>query len=726
MKRILLFICCALTFVFSNSRADEGMWLTMLVERLNYVDMQKMGCKLTPEEIYSVNNACLKDAIVGLGNTDSPLGFFCTGEIISNEGLMLTNHHCGYESIQKHSNVDHDYLGNGFWAMTREEELPNEDMTASFLIRVEDVTEKVLSGVKDNMKESSRDAIIKDNMSKIQAAATKDTKYNASVKSFFEGNEYYLFVYQVYEDVRLVGAPPSSIGKFGGDVDNWMWPRHTGDFSMFRIYASKENEPAPYSVENVPLKPKYSLPVSIKGIKKDDFAMIMGYPGSTDRFLTSEGVRMEIENSGPVNVKVLGKKLEVMKKFMDADKVVDIQLANTYATTSNSWKYYLGEVEQLQRNNVAARKEVLEKEFTEWVKNDTKRIEKYGGALFDIKAGYEELKKYKKVASYIELGGFEGPSFILAGLNGGAYSMLNALKTAPDDAITLASVGLEMQQAADEFYKEFHKPTEVNVFVEIMKILETDVPAEYQPEFFKTVKGKFKGDWQKYADNLFAKSMFVNREILNRFVSKPSLKTMLADPCFIVLIDFLNKYFELDDLTSRSDEKIKKGYRLYIAGLREMQTEKKFYSDANSTQRLTFGQVKDYAPVDAVEYKWFTTLDGVVEKNDPDDDDFQVPEKLIDLFNKGDFGAYAESNYMPVCFLTTNDITGGNSGSPVLNGNGELIGVAFDGNWEAMSGDIFFETEVQRTICVDVRYVLFIIDKFAGAGHLVKEMEIRK
>ncbi len=713
MKRILILFFVLIT---GFSRADEGMWLPLLVERLNYVDMQKEGLKLTPEEIYSINHSSLKDAIIQFGNG-------CTGEMISSQGLVLTNHHCGYGSIQSHSTVEHDYLADGFWAMNLNEELPNEGLTARFLVRIEDVTQNILSQLTAGMTEAERSAKIAELSKTIQNDATKGTGYEARVASFFNGNEFYLFVYEVFRDVRLVGAPPSSIGKFGADTDNWMWPRHTGDFSMFRVYASADGKPADYSKANVPLKPKHHLPVSLNGYEKGDFAMIMGYPGSTDRYLTSWGVKLAIETSNPTIVKIRERKLGIMREDMDANREVGIKYSSKYAQISNYWKYFIGQTRGLKRLKVLDDKQKIEAEFAAWVNAAPDRKDKYGTALSDIEAAYKVMEQYTLQRWYFIESVMRGAEIM--SLAQSFSSLGNELKAEQPSAEKIAKMKESLGKSAEKHFKNYNQPTDYKLLKAMLEMYYQNVPAEQQPGAFRDMVSKFKGDFGKIADHIFRKSVFADQMKVDAFLAKPSLKVLEKDPAYNLMKVMVEKYRENQKLMESSNEMLERGNRLFVAGLREMQPERKFYPNANSTMRLTYGSILDYIPADAVHYNYYTTLKGVMEKEDPDNWEFVVPAKLKELYEKKDFGPYAMADgVMPVAFLSTTDITGGNSGSPVLNGNGELIGLAFDGNWEAMSGDIAFEPELQRTISVDIRYVLFIVDKYAGAGNIIKELTI--
>ncbi|GAB4314663.1 MAG: S46 family peptidase [Bacteroidales bacterium] len=700
---------------------DEGMWLPIFVERLNYVDMQAMGLHLTAEEIYSINNSSLKDAVVGLSTSGNPTGYFCTGEIVSDQGLLFTNHHCGYDIIQQHSSLEHDYLKDGFWARSFDEELPNEALSASFLVRMDDVTDSILSQLSDTMSEGDRSRIIRQISSQLEENASENGKYNVVVKSFFEGNEFYRFVYEVYTDVRLVGAPPSDIGKYGGDTDNWMWPRHTGDFSIFRVYSAPDGSPANYSEDNVPLKPKHHLPVSLKGVKKDDFAMIWGYPGNTQRYMTSYGVRFALDHYNPAFIDVLGRRLEIMKEGMDADRDVNIKYASTYAGLANYWKYLIGQSRGVKRLNVVGKKEAIEKEFLAWVEQDPARKEKYGDALDLIREAYKQNETGFKPLIYYSLG-LMGPGIVsyareFTQLEG----LLKQMKENPDAANNAIEL---LKEGIDEHFKDYHAPTDQNLLAGMYEQFFNEIPQDQHPSFFAEINKKYKGDFNEWAEEVFERSIFAYPDRVEAFLNNPSAKKLAKDPAFKLAKEVMAGMMGAMGGYQQAQQKISKGNRLFVAALREMHPDKVYYPDANSTMRLTYGSVQDYYPADAVHYDYVTHLYGVMEKEDPDNPEFIVPEKLKELFNKKDYGRYGEDGKLVTCFLTTNDITGGNSGSPVINGNGELIGLAFDGNWEAMSGDIAFEPELQRTICVDIRYVLFIIDKYAGATNLIDELTI--
>ena len=703
-------------------KADEGMWLPMLLGEATYKNMVECGIKLTPEQIYNANNSSLKDAIVALG------GGFCTGEIISDQGLMMTNHHCGFGTIQANSSTENDYLTDGFWAMTKEQEIP-ADFGVWFLNDISDVTDQVLEGVEDGMDEGERNSIIRKNMSALKTTASEGKNkddFAVQVKSFYYGNLYYMFTYNIFNDVRLVGAPPSSIGKFGGDTDNWMWPRHTGDFTMFRVYADKENKPSSYSQDNKPLKPKHSLPVSIAGVQDGDYAMIMGYPGSTDRFLTSWGVKQAVDVEQPARVKIRGIKLDIMDQEMSKSQKVRIQYASKYARVSNYWKYFIGQSEQLVKNKVFDKKQKIENSFSAWYKSNG--LDKtYSESLPLIENALKNSSKYTIPKVYFQeaVVGSELILFMLRNL-----SPRTPLFKALDSGEGVEDAKDNLLKVAESFYKDYNATIDENTLAAILSLYANDVPKEFQPELLISLNDKYKGDFKKFASNYFKKSPFKSYDLLKAWLTsdKLSVKMIEKDLVYQLKNEFLDVYrSKVITPSSNFDSDYKKGMRLFVDGLQKMGMNKA--SDANSTMRFTYGNVLPYDPADAVHYDFYTTLEGVMQKEVITKDknhEFYVPQRLKDLYNAKDFGPYArkEDGKLPVGFLSNNDITGGNSGSPVINSHGELIGTAFDGNWEAMSGDIYFEPNIQRTISVDIRYSLFIIDKYAGAKHLIDEMNI--
>lgn len=730
MKRIYAALAVVL-FAFQLS-AHEGMWLPHLIKSLNYQDMKDHGLQLTAEELYNANGSSLKDAIVSLGG-------FCTAEVISGEGLMLTNHHCGYDAIRTHSTEENDYLKNGFWAMTREQELPNEGLTATFLVSIEDVSARVNAELNDGMSEDERTAAIRKISAEIAKEAKGDSHYDTFVRSFFHGNEFYLFTMETFKDVRLVGAPPESVGKYGGDTDNWMWPRHTGDFSMFRIYSGPDGKPAEYSEENIPLKPRHFLPISLDGVQEDDFTMVFGFPGSTDRYLSSQGVQQAIDKYNPSVVKVRDLKLAVMRKYMEADRKIDLQYASKYAQTANYWKYYIGQTEQLKNNNVYDKKKALEDQFENWVSQSPDRQGKYGEVIKMFNNGYKATDDYVVSEVYNREALLLGPSHILfafrASRSFSAWEKAyNAIGEAENDEAKEAAqakydamserVRAGLTAAAEEFFTENYDPMEKELMEKLLQLYADDIPVAQQPEFIQKNNGKM----DKLVKKLWKKSMYTNKERFMATLEDPNFKKINKDMLGSMASEAYQLYRSGGANTKEASDNLEKAYRLFTAGIREMQPEKSFSPDANSTLRMTWGVVGSYEPKDGVTYDFITTLDGVMQKEDKSGDDlseFYVMPRLKELWEAKDYGPYADENGdLVVCFISNNDITGGNSGSPVINAHGELIGTAFDGNWEAMSGDIFFEDQLQRTISVDIRYTLFIIDKYGGAGHLVDEMTL--
>ncbi len=718
MKKFLTLIVGLMLLSGSTMlKADEGMWLPVLVNKLNIGHMTEKGFKLTAEDVYSINQACLKDAIIALDYGS------CTGELISDQGLVLTNHHCAYGDIQGHSSVEHDYLTDGFWAMTRDQELPNEGKVASFLIRAEDVTERIVAQLTDEMPEAARWKMI-DSLKKVIVAEVRaeTPKYRANVSSLLHGNLFMLFVYEDFKDIRLVGAPPESIGKFGADTDNWMWPRHTGDFSLFRIYANKDNEPAEYSKENVPYRPKNHLKISLKGIEENDYAMIMGYPGRTDRYLTSWGVKNLMENSNAIRAYIRGVKQDIWMTDMQANDAVRIKYSSKFAGSSNYWKYSIGQNQGLKNLNVMGKKEKIENDFAQWVAADPANA-KYNGALDMIKNSVVENEPLARVSTILSetlLGGTEG---YMMGYR--MNRLQKVLKENPDSANLIAATRKELKEMFEKIYKDYEPSLDLKVAKAMIEICKKELAAEYHPDFFKVIEKKYKGNIDTYIAKELSKSVVFNKENLMKFIETAKLKDFDKEPAYVAGDQVITIYRAISNLMRKNQETLSRGNRLFVEGLMKMMPDKTFYPDANSSMRVTYGTVSGYNARDAVYYDYVTTLEGVMEKENPKEREFIVMPKLKQLFETKDYGRYADKNgKMVVAFLANTDITGGNSGSPIMNGNGELIGCAFDGNWEAMSGDIAFEPALQRTINVDIRYVLFIIDKFAGAKHLVDEMTL--
>jgi hypothetical protein len=717
MKKFILLLT-VLVFTFqARLHADEGMWLLSLIGQVNMDEMTEMGLQLTADQIYSINHASLKDAVGALDRGS------CTAELVSPDGLLLTNHHCGYGEIQNHSSIEHDYLKDGFWAMSRDEELPNEGKTITFLVRMEEVTDRIVPELNEEMGMQERASKVRSLSEVITNEATEDNHYEAVVRSMFNGNRYFLFITETYRDVRLVGAPPESIGKFGHDTDNWMWPRHTGDFSMFRVYTGPDGKPADYSPDNIPLKSKYYLPISMKGYKKGDFTMVMGFPGSTSRYMTSWEVQESLEIDHPVRIQVRGIKLGLMMEDMQKDEKVRIQYASKHSRSSNYWKNSIGMMEALKKLKVTEQKQQQEADFTAWVNQDEERQVEYGNALSDIHTAIEGRKDLQKASSYIIEAYFLGMETVMFGRNLRELEMVLADPEPDQDQIETITAALK--ERAEGFFKDYNPPTDEKIMTAMINVLLEELDDEYLPSSILEVKTKYKGDAAKYVVHYFKKSILTDQARYNAFLDNPSLKVLRKDPGYQAVLAS-QKLYEIGAKMAQFEEGYSRGTRLYLKGLIEMHPEKDFYSDANSTMRLNYGVVGDYHPRDAVLYEDYTTLKGVMEKEDPNNFEFVVSERLKELYKSKDYGPYGEDGTLHVCFTTNNDITGGNSGSPVMNGNGELLGLAFDGNWEAMSGDVAFEPNLQKCISVDIRYVLFVIDKYAGAGHLVEEMTLVK
>jgi len=704
-------ICLSVLILSVNSlRADEGMWMLPLIQKLNSKEMSKMGFKLSAKDIYDINKSSLKDAVLQFGGG-------CTAEIISKDGLVLTNHHCGYGSIQKLSTVDHDYLLNGFWAMNRQEELPVKGLTVTFLDRFEDVSKEVTVALGTLTDPKAKDVALKTVSDQLASKAVGQNKYlKGRVVSFFGGNQYYLIISKTYNDIRFVGAPPSSIGKFGADTDNWMWPRHTGDFSMFRIYADKDNNPSEYSSGNIPYQPKRFLTISLKGEKQNDPAMILGYPGRTNRFMTSYEVKETSEINNAITILVRGIRQNVLMTDMVADPKVRLQYSNKYAGSSNSWKKAIGMNETFAKLKVYDRRAAEEKTFTGWVSADPARIAKYGQALTDVKSAIDgrarlqfTLRYYTESLNSIEL----------------TSAALRFGPKAEGDA-SEGRGGRTNSITPADYFKDYNFSTDKKVAKAMITLFKEKVPAADLPDFYKTIDANYQGSIDAFVEAMYSQSVFASEEKLKAALAGDK-KELEKDPAFVTgknISDAMLKYTkEIEQYRTL----YAKGQKQYIAGMLEMKAGQAIYPDANFTMRLTYGKVMNYSPKDGVIYDYVTTLDGVMQKEDPKNWEFVVPAKLKELYKAKDFGLYAlKDGRMPVAFLTNNDITGGNSGSPVMNGKGELIGTAFDGNWESMSGDIIFEPSLQRCINVDIRYTLFIMDKFGGAGYLLNEMKITK
>lgn len=709
MKKIFLFIMLV-AFVFRvEVRADEGMWLPYSLDNQNLYEMQQLGCQLTAEQIFDLNQPSLKDAIVQFGGG-------CTGELISPNGLLLTNHHCGLSYVQKHATVEHDYLTDGFWALNMDEELPNEGLSVSFLSYVEDVTTTALEGVTD---EKSRDSILKENIKKIVKERKGERDVEVEIVPFYSGNQYIMFEYDVYRDVRLVCCPPWGIGKYGADTDNWSWPRHKGDFCIFRVYTDKEGKPAKYSEDNIPMKSKYYLPINIKGVKQGDYAMILGYPGSTDRYSTSYTVRNVIEAEGPAIVDCRTTKLNEYRKHMDADQAVFIQYASKQASVSNYWKYYIGQVKQLQRNHVYERRLAQEQKFMDWVDADEGRKAVYGDIFDDVKAKWEILDEIIKPFVYHREAGWNGGEAVAFTRR---FMKINRLLNDKADKKQIRSAADNLNASVEAFFKDYNMPLDKDVTTALLNLFYNDIKT-YTPSMIKEIGDENNGDFTEWVNDAFDKSIFVDKAKMEKWLANP--KKLDKDPLYAMSMNIIDSYNGLVEKYLEAGTIGNKAERLYIKGLMEMDKERHFYPDANFTMRLTYGTVEPYKSADAVYYNYYTTMDGVMAKYVPGNWEFDIPQDVRDLYEKRDYGRYADENGdLIVNFITTNDITGGNSGSPVINGNGELIGLAFDGNWESMSGDLSFEKSVQRTICMDARYLLWCIEKVGKAQNIIDELTV--
>ncbi|MGI6718306.1 MAG: S46 family peptidase [Bacteroidales bacterium] len=716
MKKILTFVI-ALMMTLPSLYAKEGMWLPILLQLLNEKEMQEMGMKITTEDIYSVNNASLKDAIVIFGGG-------CTGEIVSNNGLLFTNHHCGYGAIQQHSSIDHDYLTNGFWAKNKNEELPCEGLKVTLLVRMEEVTDKVLKDVTNDITEVKRREIIKENSQKVIDEATKDTHYKASVEEFFYGNNYYLFVYEVFEDVRLVGAPPSNIGKFGGDTDNWMWPRHTGDFSVFRIYADKDNKPAKYSKDNKPYTPKKFLKISLKGYEQDDFTFVFGYPGSTNEYLPASAIKLTTDVRDDISISVRDLKLKTMNAYSDADPKVRIQYASKTAGVANGWKKWKGEVQGIKRFKGIETKTNYEKEFTDWCNKNNKK--EYLNLLPILNEQYEKSVPYEKAYRYFVEAGL-GMEIVRFSANFRKLVRLSKVKDKDKESIELEIESLLSQ--TESFFKDYHQPIDEELTPILLKEYYENVPQDVRPDFFNIIDKKYNGDFDKFSQNMFKKTMFTDKDNLINFLNnyKPSnYKKLEKDPAYAIYSSLIDSYVDnIYPELSKIQTTIDSTMRFYVKAQMEFEEDNAFYPDANFTLRVTYGKIEGFKPFDGANYNYFTTLDGVMEKEDPNNYDYVVVPKLKQLYTMKDYGRYADKDgTMHTCFIGSNHTTGGNSGSPVLNAEGHLIGLNFDRNWQGTMSDLIYDPDMCRNIMVDIRYCLFIIDKFAGAGYLLDEMEI--
>lgn len=712
-KRVVIFALLA-AMLTPSAVADEGMWIPVLIGKYNIQLMQENGFKLTAEDIYSINKASMKDAVVLFGGG-------CTGEFISDKGLILTNHHCGFGLIQNHSTLEHDYLTDGFWAASNAEELSNPGLTVTILKYMEDVTDRVLAGVTDDMAKEKKDAIINANITAINTEAVKGTHYLSAVRPFFLGNQYFLIVNEVFRDVRLVGAPPSAIGKFGGDTDNWVWPRHTGDFSLFRVYADSGNKPAAYSADNVPYKPAYHFPVSLAGVSEGDFTMVFGYPGRTQEYAPSHHISMLKDVIYPKQVEIRGKKISIMEQEMATDPLVRIKYSGKSFGLANGWKKWIGEIQSLDNMDGVNRKKAFEKEFMTWVAADPARRQTYGSLFEQYDEIYDSYVKYYLVNTYTsEVFGSAGvePASLAAGFR-------RAVELAEKQSPDLAKELVRLQGYADGFFRNYDQDVSKKLFVAVMELYGKNVEPEWQAPAYRELASSYKGDFGAAADKLFAGSLFTDEAKVKALLARFDAKKVKKDPFYILAAsagELIETKVRPEMLSA--DARLAELNRLYMAAQMEQGSDKVFYPDANSTLRLSYGKVMGYDSRDAVYHKHYTTLTGVMEKDNPEIYDYDVPDRLRELYLNKDFGRYAFNGDVPVCFIANNHTTGGNSGSPVLNADGHLIGVNFDRAWEGVASDIMYNPKQSRNISLDIRYVLFIIDKLAGAGYLIDEMTL--
>lgn len=716
MKSIKVFVLFGLLFIRTLALADEGMWLPLLLAKLNEKEMRGMGMKITAEDIYSINKSSLKDAIVSFGG-------FCTGEVISSQGLLLTNHHCGFGAIQSHTTLQNNYIDNGFWAMSTKDELPNPNLFVTFIIGIDDVTSAVLNGVTGGMTESERQSQIDKNINTLRNAAKREAYQDILVRPFFEGNQYYLFVTETYRDVRLVGAPPSSIGNFGKDTDNWMWPRHTGDFSMFRIYADKNNKPAAYSPDNVPYKPKRSLSISLDGVSQDDFTMVFGFPGRTNQYLPAVAVEQLIEVNNPAKIKIRDQVLSVMDAYMRTDDQIKIQYAAKWASVSNAWKKWQGELLGLTRVDGVGRKKKLETEFQNRVNANPELKSKYGTVLSDLNKAYDELKSYglardyyTEIISRIEL-------FTIA-------AQLNMLVAAFDkDGQGGYNTRLpQIKSRLASFYGDYSPVVDQKMIAVLLTLYVNDQDEKFRSKLLNEKLKAHQGDFEKLSKALFAETDIDDKQHTVNLLDKPAkevVESIRNNSIVLLFLDMQNVFQnQVQQNLNPIQDRINALQRTYMAAQMEVFKEKRFYPDANSTLRLTYGKVDGYVPRDGIRFDYYSYLDGVMEKYKPGDYEFDLPAKLIDLYKKKDYGQYGVNGKLPVNFIAANHTSGGNSGSPALDAWGNLVGLNFDRVWEGTMSDINYDPSICRNIMVDIRYILFIVDKYAGAGHLVKEMKL--
>ena len=715
MKKLLLAVLSI--FLLLPTHADDGMWIPMLLDKTRYDRMLELGCKLSIEDIYSVNNSSLKDAVVLFDRG-------CSGVVVSNTGLLFTNHHCGFGAIQSHSTLEHNYLVNGFVANTREEELPNPAVTVSFLVKMEDVTNLILNGITDNINEIDRKSKIQENIDNLITASSKKSTNKFVVKPLYNENQYFIYDYEVYTDVRLVAAPPSNIGKFGGDTDNWVWPRHTGDFSVFRIYADKNNRPAPYSVDNIPYTPKKFVPVSIKGVAENDFTLVYGYPAVTDQYLTAREVNLMVDLQLPQKVELRRVRLNIMKEEMDADPLTRIQYAAKYAGVSNSWKKWEGMIKGLKAVDAVSKKKELEQKFHTWVLQDETRKVKYEKLFDQFNSNYNNFEKFATIVDYYSESVLATEIITQASR---LYTFLNK-NSSLDDAALQAELKKYIK-TLDGYYKNYSAVIDKKTFISMMQLYKKKISPEFYPSIYTDIDKKFKGDFNLWANDLFSNSVLVSPNKFNAFAdkwNKKSRKKLLSDPAIEAFLGFYGVLItKVADPYNKSLISIDSLYRVYMRGLEEFNSDRILFPDANQTLRVSYGQVKGYSPADAVKYQYYSTIDGIIEKQDSLISDYIVSPKLLELWKKKDYGQYADSTgQLRVCFIASNHTSGGNSGSPVFNANGELIGLNFDRGWEGTMSDVYYDPSLCRNIVLDSRYLLFVLDKVSGASHIINELQL--
>ena len=716
MKKVILGFIAVLTLIPYSLKADEGMWFLMFLERLNHRDMQKMGLKLTAEEIYSINHHSLKDAIVQFNGG-------CTAELISKDGLVLTNHHCGYDAVAELSTPEKNLLKDGYWAENRNEEKKPSSLYVRFFVRMDDVSKRILSKLNDKMTELEREKAVNQEIALIEKENNEGGKYTVSVRSFFQGNEYYYFVYQDYKDVRLVGVPPESLGKFGGDTDNWEWPRHTADFSMFRVYADKDGNPAEYSKDNVPLSPKHYLPVNLKGVKENDFAMILGYPGRTNRWMPAGGIEQNVKFAYPAWVEGAKTGMDNMKKYMDQSPALRLVYASKFASTANYWKNRQGMIDAISKFGTAKSKAEQEAKFNEWA-NLPANKEKYGNVISNINKYYGLTNEKARHDNYLQQL-FRTTAFGTISRSVGKQ-MENYVKA---DAEKRKELATSITESTDEMFKELYLPAEKDLMAAQLSLYVTKSKGYKIAPMAERIALENNNDFKEYISEAFEKSIFTKKENIKAFLDNPSDEVLKADPLYLLSNDLLTHFSAKSDEIAKAQNDYGASFRLLVEGLRESKIGNIKYPDANSTLRLTYGKVSALPADKRNEAKInnYTTLDGQVKKYKKGDEEFDLPVRILEMNKSKDFGRFADKDgSLHVNFLTDNDITGGNSGSPVLNGKGELIGLAFDGNIEAMAGDVIFDPKLQRTINVDIRYVLWVIENFSGAKHIVDEMTLVK